>query len=286
MAAQKQQWPLSKLRAHARQATLFGDLAEAELKVLMEDMEANGLRHPVEILPDGTIVAGHQRVRAAESLGWKTIDVVIRKDLDDQGDKAVEAYFINDNLLRRQLSPLGRARCVQRLMELAENVKPGGLGDGKREELKAKIADQLGISSRTVSRYLLILQAPKQVQEAFDRNDLSLVAAGRVALLSPREQRQVAQHLRKGKLASAAIREVIKRPPKSGSVLQSFRLLVNCLERMVPAVAAGAEVLPLSLLAEKEKVVRSSKTLLWKLLKRIETQKQPDMVSDEVGSLP
>ena len=69
---------------------MFGDLGAAELAALAEDMETHGLRHPVEVLPDGTIVAGYQRVRAARRLGWREIDAVVRLDLAALGDAAAE----------------------------------------------------------------------------------------------------------------------------------------------------------------------------------------------------
>ena len=61
----------------------------AEIEALARDMDENGLRDPVEVLPDGTLVTGHQRVRAAGLLGWEEIDVVVRHDLADRGDAAV-----------------------------------------------------------------------------------------------------------------------------------------------------------------------------------------------------
>ena len=62
-------WKISKLKEHPKQTALFGNVSDAELAALVADIKANGLHDPVEILPDGVIVAGHQRVRAAGSPG-------------------------------------------------------------------------------------------------------------------------------------------------------------------------------------------------------------------------
>jgi ParB-like chromosome segregation protein Spo0J len=107
---QRSKWNLKMLHEHLRQAAMFGDLPEEEIRALAEDMARNGQRQPVEIRPDGTIIAGHQRVLAAKLLGWTEIDVIVRYDLEEQGDAAVEAYFVGDNLFRRQLSPLATSR--------------------------------------------------------------------------------------------------------------------------------------------------------------------------------
>src|SRR5262245_52989614 len=102
-------WKLSRLKDHPLQAAAFGDLPEQELEALAEDMRKNGQRQPVEALPDGTVVTGHQRVRAARMLGWAEVAVVVRADLARAGEAAVEAHLLADNLVRRHLTPLARA---------------------------------------------------------------------------------------------------------------------------------------------------------------------------------
>src|SRR4051812_6738101 len=74
-------WRLSRLQEHPRQAELFGNLPDEELRALAEDMRRHGQRQPVEALPDGTLLAGHQRLRAARLLGWDKIEVRVRHDL-------------------------------------------------------------------------------------------------------------------------------------------------------------------------------------------------------------
>jgi ParB family transcriptional regulator, chromosome partitioning protein len=143
---------LNSLREHPRQRALFGDFRDNELEALAADMEKNGLQHPVEILRDGTIIAGHQRVRAAKRLKWKTIEVIIRRDLEEAGERAVEAYLIRDNLVRRQLSPLGKARCIQSLLELESGRQASRFGWKERDKLKAQVGQQLGMTARNINR--------------------------------------------------------------------------------------------------------------------------------------
>src|SRR5262245_20047175 len=167
-----QRWKLSRLKGHPRQVMLFGDVSDEELRALAEDMREHGQRDPAEILPDGTGLTGHQRIRAARLLGWEEIDVVVRRDLAEAGAAAQEKHFINDNLLRRHLSPLGRARSIRRLLEIEAGRRPGELSGGKKEALKEELGKRLNLSLRSVNRYLLILDSPPEVQAAFDRGDL------------------------------------------------------------------------------------------------------------------
>src|SRR5262245_14825067 len=93
-----QRWKLARLKGHPLQAVMFGDLSDEELRALAEDMREHGQRTPVEVLPDGTVLTGHQRIRAARLLGWTEITVVVRRDLAEAGPAAQETHFINDNL--------------------------------------------------------------------------------------------------------------------------------------------------------------------------------------------
>ncbi len=102
------------LQPHPREAETFADVPDEQIEILARDIEENGLQHPIEVLPDYTIIAGYCRVKAARRNGWEEIDAIIRYDLAAQGELAVEQYMIRDNFLRRQLSPLQRAHARYR----------------------------------------------------------------------------------------------------------------------------------------------------------------------------
>src|SRR5438445_9711668 len=107
-----QKWKIAGLKPHPLQAQFFADLPMQKLRDLTEDMKERGQKEPLELLPDGTIVCGHQRAKAAETvLGWDEIDAWVNHDLADQGDLAVEQRLIEDNLARRQLDRLDQVRC-------------------------------------------------------------------------------------------------------------------------------------------------------------------------------
>jgi ParB-like chromosome segregation protein Spo0J len=234
--ATTQKWRLDRLRPHPKQS-LFGDLPQAEIEALARDLDANGLRVPVEALPDGTLVTGHQRVRAARMLGWGEIDVVIRPDLAALGDAAVEAHLIGDNLTRRQLSPLGRARSIRRLAEIEAGDEPWGLVGVRLEKLKATLAARLGMCRRNVDRYLLVVQAPLVVQEAFDRKEVGLTPAGRVALQDALVQKEVATRIEAGEQASEVVAECLARAAKGGGASGPRKALTRLTRALVEAQA-------------------------------------------------
>lgn len=255
-------WKIAKLKDHPRQAEMFGDVDEGELAALAENMRKRGQRDPVEVTPDGTVVAGHQRVRAAKRLGWKEVDVVVRHDLAAGGEAAVEEHFLEDNFVRRQLSPLARARCIKRLMELEEGREAARFGFLKKEELKKRIAARMGLSARSVSRYLLLLDAPAAVQRVFDRGLITLIVAGRVALLPKKAQAEVARRIEGGEKPAAVVAEHAQARTDRSSPGHALVRLVACLQRELPHVRGRASEVRPGRLANVRETLRDAVAVL------------------------
>lgn len=95
------------------------------------------------------IIAGERRFRAASSLGWSEVPVIIN-NLND-GDTASIALI--ENLQREELSPIEEAVAFARLLKLH---------DITQEEL----AISMGVSQSTVANKLRLLKLPEVVQEA------------------------------------------------------------------------------------------------------------------------
>lgn len=266
MAVEKKQtvtrWKIAKLKDHVRQAEMFGDVDDAELDALAENMKRHGLRDAVEIVPDGTVIAGHQRVRAAKRLNWKEIDVVVRHDLAGEGPEAVERHFVETNFIRRQLSPLARAKCIKRLMELEVGRAAEKFGFTKTEELKNRIAERMGLSLRSVNRYLLLLDTPTAIQAAFDKGDISLVAAGKVALLPKTAQAEVARRVGAGEKPAAVIGEHSKGGSAANDAGKAFGRLVRALRREVPALRGQRDRISGPRLQKAEASIREAVAVL------------------------
>ena len=187
---------LDQLKPHPRQAEDFGDLPDHQFKVLCDDIHKNGLKEKIEILPNGTIISGHQRRRALLKLGRVEVDVDVRYDLQDASNEAVEYQFIIANAGRRQLTRIQQARLAIRLIEI-EKAKPRGrLLASNHQEARDRAAKYLGMSGRNLSRYIRVLMCPLEIQKAFDSNLLSLPEAEHCANLSVTEQEKLATKLR------------------------------------------------------------------------------------------
>lgn len=263
------EWALAKLQEHPRQRELFADLPDPELKQLAADMQKQGLQHPIEVLPDGTIVAGHQRVRAAKLLGWEKIDVVVRADLAAAGGAAVESYLIRDNFLRRQSTPLGKARCIQGLIEIESGRDTRNVGWREFSRLKKSIAEQLGMTDRNVGRYILLLKAPMEVQEAFDRGELTLTDAGRVGLLNPRAQQLVGERIADGESAKEVVKEALaKGKGDEDGVRRPLCRLIGALQREVPQLKGRVNEMAPGGLAKRAPLLLEAKEMIDEMLRR------------------
>ena len=124
------------------------------------------------------------------------MNAVIRHDLAGASEAEIQLAFLAANLHRRHLSVLQRMRSARRIaeLELARNSS----GNVSRSRVKSRIARQVGISTRTLNRYLLATEAPVEVQRAVEDGRVTLVEAGKIALLPRNHQDKIVDFLRRG----------------------------------------------------------------------------------------
>lgn len=88
-------WPITKLSPNSRNPrTITSDQLERLKASLVSFPEMMQLR-PVVVSPDGTILGGNMRYRAAKELGWKEVPVIVASNISDA--KRAE-FIIRDNV--------------------------------------------------------------------------------------------------------------------------------------------------------------------------------------------
>jgi ParB/RepB/Spo0J family partition protein len=187
--------PIADLGPYPRQANVFKDLSDAELRSLANDIAVNGQREPIDVLPDMTIITGHQRVRAIKLLGRETIRAIVRHDLSGKPGEVYQ-LFLRDNLNRRHLGPLAIARCYR---ELRQTVQSECQSDRsvKIGSLRATVIEQLAsvdfrISDRTLSRYVELLDLPRSIQDAIEGKRLTKRNGRSILEMSNAHQQEIA----------------------------------------------------------------------------------------------
>jgi ParB/RepB/Spo0J family partition protein len=221
---------LKDLEPHPRQQEVFADLPDDELDELATSMRLNGQLVPVEVTPEGEIICGHQRVKAAKKLGWDSVKAVIREDLAAQGEAAVFDRLVSDNLNRRQLDQLGQARCYQKLKENASKLPRKARSAYAGMDLRDRLAKQFKMSGRSLDRWLRVLSTPVEVQRAVSENRLSLASAGRVAGADQVVMEFVATEIRLGKDPEEVVADNL--PKKSGKQLNDRKAVMTFIRHL------------------------------------------------------
>lgn len=106
--------PLESITLSDRRREDYGDIAG-----LAASIEKYGLLHPIVVDDAGTLVAGERRLRAIQSLGWESVEV---RDLGELSDAERAEIELEENLQRKDLTPLERAKTVVKLAETAKTV--------------------------------------------------------------------------------------------------------------------------------------------------------------------
>jgi site-specific DNA-methyltransferase (adenine-specific) len=151
---------VAALKEYPFSKEIFENLREADYEALKNDIGKHGIKVPLHILPNKTVICGHQRLRIARELGLGTVPCET-KDLKTDGE--IQEWAIKDNLLRRQLTPEQRYLLYAKLSEIYE-VEQKRDSKGRficREDtVSAREGDVLERTARDVG------EKPKTIQRA------------------------------------------------------------------------------------------------------------------------
>jgi len=132
-----------------------------EIESLAASLKKDGLLQPVVVRPAGAgfyqLVAGERRWRAAKLAGLARVPVVIR----EVEDKKMLELALVENVQRRDLNPMEKARAFKQLMTLNSLTQE-------------QVADALGMARPTVANFLRLLELPAEVQDAVTRNAITM----------------------------------------------------------------------------------------------------------------
>ena len=95
---QIEQWPLDRLRPYPGNPRV---IPESAVSKVATSIAAFGFRNPMLVTPDGTLIAGHTRLLAAQRLGLPSVPVIVCSDL---GDAKAKALRLTDNRTAQEAS--------------------------------------------------------------------------------------------------------------------------------------------------------------------------------------
>ena len=127
------------------------DFKEEELKELGESLKNNGLVQPPTVRKNAAgryeLISGERRLRAAQLIGWKKIEVVL-KNVDDQ---TAAIMTTTENLQREDLNPIEEAVSYKTLQD-------------RFNLTQADVAEKVGKGRATVANAVRLLELPDEVK--------------------------------------------------------------------------------------------------------------------------
>ena len=173
---------VAEMVVHPASRRIFGHLSPDEFEDLKRDIQARGLKHPLELDSSGRVVCGGERLRALQELRVPRTLVLVHDHLVVEEDCVEE--LVMDNLVRRHLTPSQRYRAGRELEEIegvrAKRRKMGGRAVPAHEkgETEAHVASKLHVGSTSYQRLKAIFEhGSAEVRDKVDRGELSLHAA-------------------------------------------------------------------------------------------------------------
>jgi ParB family chromosome partitioning protein len=207
--------PISLLKPHPKNAEYFSPPAEEERESLKRSIASEGVRDPLKVTPDYTVIAGHLRLEIARELGLEKVPIQIV----DGDPEYLEYLLIADNVERRvcndPIKKAKRAEFLKRYWGVREgSANPKGTvifreGQNVPDERKtlADVADAIGETEKNVKRLLKLNDLIPEFQALVSQAKLSQTAAYSLAFLSPEEQRQLLQTLGESGVCGLSVRE-------------------------------------------------------------------------------
>ncbi|MDR9785762.1 MAG: ParB N-terminal domain-containing protein [Peptococcaceae bacterium MAG4] len=209
------------LKPHPKNTEFYDDLDDEKYREVRRSIEAGGIRTPLWILEDNTVVSGHQRLRIALELGLKEVpfqEIRPKAETEREREEIVTYLLIADNEERRQgggdpVKVAKRAEFLAKYWEVGRGGRRGNQYTGKISEVAngqnvhlpntdtgktlEDIAKALGLSNeKAVRRILKLNDLIPEFQAMVSSGKLGTSAAEQVAYLSPEAQAEIYRQIR------------------------------------------------------------------------------------------
>jgi ParB family chromosome partitioning protein len=206
-----QQLPLDQIRPNPYQPRERFD--PQGLEELESSIRQHGVIQPIAVRRSQEgyqIISGERRWRAAQAAGLTAIPAVIRENVEDE--QMLELALV-ENLQRRDLDPIERARGYQQMQERLSLTQEA-------------VAQRVGLRRSTVTNHLRLLELPDPIQEALVHGLISMGhARALLGMGDPTEQLTLTEAIARDGLSvrdvELRVREATRGDRKSPTALES-----------------------------------------------------------------
>ncbi len=197
------------LKPHPRNGEYFDDPTPEEYEQIKRSVAEHGIRDPLKVLPDYTVVAGCVRLRVAKELGFAYVPVEI---WDVSGEEA-EYLLVADNEERREcVDPVKKARRAEFLRRYwGVREGPGRpKKSGKNYPISKTlddVANAVGEERENLKKLLKLNDLVPPLQDLVSGGKLGQTAAYSLAFLPAEEQRQLLVALGEAGVCGLSVQE-------------------------------------------------------------------------------
>lgn len=176
-----------------------------DIEPLAASIAGQGLLQPIGVLhmwgDTYRVVFGHRRLEAARRAGLKRIPCLL---VEADPDTLFVPQLV-ENLHRLDLNDMEKAEAIARLRERIEREQPH-LGEG---ELDTLAGQAIGLSARTVRRYLSLLELSPEIQALVREGSLTVTQAQHLLRIpNPRTREEVAREAAEEGLTAAQVSQL------------------------------------------------------------------------------
>ncbi|AOQ23096.1 hypothetical protein MTAT_26010 [Moorella thermoacetica] len=278
---------VSLLKPHPKNGEYFSAPSPEEREAIRRSIEIHGIRDPLKVLPDYTVVAGHVRLEIAKELGIEKVPV----EVWDVSPEEAEYLLVADNEERRVCQdPIKKAKRAKFLKEYWEIKRMSGRERLKGQNVLSKtlidVAEAIGEDYKTTQRLLKLNDLIPLLQDLVSQNKLSQTAAYSLAFLSPEEQERLLKVLGESGICGLSVAEAQELRRKIEAERKRAEELARRLAESEKALAAAkvgsAEAARLknelaSLRRENEELKNKQPEIVEKIVEKVVYKTDPKM---------
>ncbi|MGB9791119.1 MAG: ParB N-terminal domain-containing protein [Thermacetogeniaceae bacterium] len=196
--------PVQLLKPHPKNEHYYSKPSPEEYEAIKRSIETEGIRDPLKVTPDFTVISGHIRLAVAKELGLEKVPVVIVNGDQDY----LEYLLIADNDERRVCrDPIKKARRDKYMLEYWKKRKNMGSQNATPKSVK-ELAREAGYTGKDeFYRSIKLNDLIPPLQHLVSQGKLSQTAAYSLAFLSVEEQEQLLGTLSESGVCGLTVKE-------------------------------------------------------------------------------
>ena len=206
---------ISDLTPHPMNEYYFDDIQGDGWNDLLQSVRTSGVTNAITVTNDGTIISGHQRVRACNLLGIEEIPAHVVEYTPEEMAKHKDVKDLIESNLKQRVpgnsNPVKLGRCFAFLEEYY-NIKQGNNQHRRMEnnftssKTAEDLAEENGVTRQTISNYKRLASSIPEMQELLNTGKVTpTTALAIMRQLSEEEQREFVQKVADEKKVSSRI---------------------------------------------------------------------------------